>query len=95
MTDPAGALQRGTAASVGLAQEVLERASGVVAKAVEDGQIGASTLTVGRRNRLVHQAAFGPQTPEADALETAVGPVFLLASNTKPVTGAPSSGHSF
>jgi len=86
MTDPAGALQRGTAASVGLAQEVLERASGVVAKAVEDGQIGASTLTVGRRNRLVHQAAFGRQTPEADALETAVDSVFLLASITKPVT---------
>ena len=86
MADTAGGLERGSAASVGVSLEALDRASAILAQAVADGEIGAATLTVGRKNTLVHQAAFGKHTPDAGAEQTMPDSVFLLASITKPVT---------
>ena len=81
-----GILQEGSPDSVGMSLEVLERAGGALEQAVQNGDIGAASLTVGRRNTLVFQRGFGKQTPDADALPVEPDSIFLLASITKPVT---------
>ena len=86
MTTEHGILQEGSPESVGMSLEVLERAGGVLERAVQDRDIGAASLTVGRRNTLVYQKGFGRQTPDPDAATVEPESIFLLASITKPVT---------
>ena len=79
-------LKEGSAESAGMSGEVLESAGAVLSSAIEEGNMGAASLVVGRRGKLVFARGYGYQTPDEGA--PAVGPdaVFLLASITKPVT---------
>ncbi len=79
-------LTPGSPTDVGLSAAVLERASGLLADALDAGQISAASLTVARRGRLVLSRGFGHQRPEPGARAVDSESIFLLASITKPVT---------
>ncbi len=79
-------LKEGTAESAGMSREALERAGDLLASAIENGQMGAASLVVGRRGILVFARGYGRQSPDADAAAVEPDSVFLLASITKPVT---------
>jgi CubicO group peptidase (beta-lactamase class C family) len=79
-------LSRVAPADVGMDAEQLERASEQLAAAVAAGQIGAASLTVARRGKIVFGRGYGRLRPEQDAPAVEADSVFLLASITKPVT---------
>jgi CubicO group peptidase (beta-lactamase class C family) len=79
-------LKEGSAESVGMSEEVLDKAGAVLAAAIEDGLMGAASLVVGRHGTIVFAQGYGYQTPDEDAPAVESDSVFLLASITKPVT---------
>ena len=85
MADSSLELSSGSPEEVGMSSKQLERASALLAGAVEAGQISAASLTVTRRGKVVFAQGHGQQRP---GQETAVDAdsIFLLASITKPVT---------
>ncbi len=85
MADNALELSSGSPEEVGMSSKQLERASGLLASAVEAQQISAASLTVARRGKVVFAAGHGRGRPdEGEAVDA--DSVFLLASITKPVT---------
>ena len=85
MADNALELSSGSPKEVGMSSTQLERASGLLASAVEAQQISAASLTVARRGKVVFAAGHGRRRPdEGEAVDA--DSVFLLASITKPVT---------
>ena len=85
MTDNARELSSGSPEDVGMSSAQLERAAGLLASAVEAGQISAASLTVARRGKVVFAQGHGQQRPgEGPAADA--DSIFLLASITKPVT---------
>ena len=79
-------LKEGSAASVGMEQEGLERAGDVLESAIIDEQIRAASLVVARDATIVFAQGYGCLSPKADAPAVEPDSVFLLASITKPVT---------
>ncbi|HZT28302.1 MAG TPA: serine hydrolase domain-containing protein [Bryobacteraceae bacterium] len=71
---------------VGMSRERLARAGALLEGEVRSGRVGAASILVARRERIVLQKAFGrlSSSPGAPPLEP--DSVFLLASITKPVT---------
>ena len=85
MADNALELSSGSPKEVGMSSTQLERASGLLASAVEAQQISAASLTVARCGKVVYAAGHGRRRPdEGEAVDA--DSVFLLASITKPVT---------
>lgn len=85
MADKALELSSGSSEEVGMSSAQLELASGVLAGAIEAGQISAASLTVVRRGKVVFAQGHGQQHPGA-ATAVDADSIFLLASITKPVT---------
>ena len=79
-------LKEGSAASVGMEQEGLERAGGDLESAIIDEQIRAASLVVARDATIVFAQGYGCLSSKADAPAVEPDSVFLLASITKPVT---------
>jgi CubicO group peptidase (beta-lactamase class C family) len=79
-------LEQGAAESVGMAAEQLECAAAHLEQAVASNQIGAASLTVARRGKVVYSRGYGRLRPAEGAPPVAADSVFLLASITKPVT---------
>ena len=67
MASEHGILREGSPDSAGMSLEIIQRAGAMLQRAVDDGDLGAASLTVGRRHALVYQAGFGKQTPDEDA----------------------------
>jgi CubicO group peptidase (beta-lactamase class C family) len=72
--------------SVGMSGERLELAAGRLAAEVQAGRVGAASILVARRERIVLQKAFGRRGFARDTPPVNPESVFLLASITKPVT---------
>ena len=85
MADSACELSSGSPEEVGMSSKQLELASGLLAGAVEAGQISAASLAVARHGRVVFTAGHGQRRP-CEGPTVDVDSIFLLASITKPVT---------
>ena len=85
MADKGLELSDGSPQDVGLAADQLERASGLLAAAIDAGQISAASLTVARHGKIVFAQGHGQQRPGAGP-QVDADSIFLLASITKPVT---------
>ena len=85
MADKGLELSDGSPEDVGLAADQLERASGLLAAAIDAGQISAASLTVARHGKIVFAQGHGQQRPGAGP-QVDADSIFLLASITKPVT---------
>jgi CubicO group peptidase (beta-lactamase class C family) len=79
-------LSASTPAEVDMCPEALERASATLETAIAEGQIGAASLTVARRGKIVLSRGYGHLRPEVGAAKVEADSVFLLASITKPIT---------
>ena len=79
-------LSDGTPREVGVRSEGLTAAGNQLQRAIEKGVIGAATLTVARRGKIIFSQGYGQMHPEEGAPSTEAESVFLLASITKPVT---------
>lgn len=79
-------LETGLPEEVGVDARGLERADSHLCNAVELGEIGAASLTVVRRGKVILERGYGLIYPAAGAPNVNADSVFLLASITKPVT---------
>lgn len=73
-------------ASVGMSAERLARAAKVLEAEVQAGRVGAASILVARRERIVLEKGFGRMSAAAGAPAVKPDSVYLLASITKPVT---------
>jgi CubicO group peptidase (beta-lactamase class C family) len=62
------------------------RAAALLEAEVSAGRVGAASLVVGRRGRIVLARGFGRLSPASDSPRVTADSIFLLASITKPVT---------
>ncbi len=86
MKEQIGQLSEGVSEDVAVSADGLAAAGAQLQRAVDGGHIGAATLTVARRGKLIYGQGYGRMRPEDGAPETSADAVFLLASITKPVT---------
>ena len=79
-------LKVGTAANVGMSEDMLLRAEAILQSEIDRRRITAASLLVARNQTIVHSRGYGHLTPDAGSPLVAPDSVFLLASITKPVT---------
>ena len=82
----ANELEPGPASAVGMSEERLARAAGILESAIEKGHISAASIVVARKKTIVLSRGFGRRSPEKDSPAVTPDAVFLVASITKPVT---------
>ena len=76
----------GSPASVGMSNSRLENASSILESEVKGGNLGAGSILVARRGKILLHRGFGRLSRTERSAAVAPDSVFLLASITKPVT---------
>ena len=79
-------IETGSPEEVGVDSAALECANSHLCNAINLGDIGAASLTVVRRGKMIMERGHGRMYPTTDAPKVNAESVFLLASITKPVT---------
>jgi CubicO group peptidase (beta-lactamase class C family) len=79
-------LVAGAPASVGMSQPRLETAASILESGVKSGRLGAGSILVARRGKIVLHRSYGRLSRNNGSAAVAPDSVFLLASITKPVT---------
>jgi CubicO group peptidase (beta-lactamase class C family) len=79
-------IEKGLPEEVGVDNKGLGRANDHLCKAIKSGEIGAASLTVVRRGKVIFERGYGLIYPAVGSSVVNVDSVFLLASITKPVT---------
>lgn len=79
-------LQRAAPSAAGMSSERLERAAAIIESEVKAGKLGAASIIVARRGKIVLHKGYGALNPTPDSPRVQPDSIFLLASITKPVT---------
>lgn len=78
----------GSASAVGLSPSRVELAAQLLEAEIHSRRLGAASILVARKGRVVMHKGFGKLSDSPDAPQVEPDSVFLLASITKPVTAA-------
>lgn len=78
-------LAEGTAASVGMSDERLDRIDQMILNAIEEGQIPGAVALIARNGKIVYHKAFGMADYESDRAMKK-DDIFRIASQTKAIT---------
>lgn len=78
-------LTSGSPASAGMSPERLQVAASILEGEVQSGKVGAASILVARRGKIVLHRGFGKMGPRTEGAPVQPDSIYLLASITKPV----------